>query len=154
MMQTLTGLVSVGPIQAYLAKVDDAASAAPEGLEWFKIAEKGLNNGVWAVDDMINNGGWSYFTVPSCVAPGQYLLRVELIALHSASLQGEAQFYMECAQVEITGSGTSTGSDFVSFPGAYSAQDPGILISIYSEGGIPDNNGQPYEIPGPSVLTC
>jgi multiple sugar transport system substrate-binding protein len=28
------------------------------------------------------------------------------------------------------------------------------LDSAFSEGGIPDNNGQPYEIPGPSVLTC
>jgi cellulase len=38
--------------------------------------------------------------MPSCVAPGQYLMRVELLALHSASTAGGAQFYMECAQIE------------------------------------------------------
>jgi lytic cellulose monooxygenase (C1-hydroxylating) len=43
---------------------------------------------------MISNGGWVDFTMPSCVAPGNYLLRAEIIALHSASNQGQAQFYM------------------------------------------------------------
>ena len=82
----------------YLAKVDNAASAGSTGLKWFKVAEDGLNNGVWAVDTMIANNGWHYFTMPSCVAPGDYLMRVELIALHSAYASGQAQFYMECAQ--------------------------------------------------------
>jgi cellulase len=82
----------------YLAKVDNAATTGTSGLKWFKIAESGLSNGVWAVDTMIRNSGWHYFTMPSCIAPGQYLMRVELIALHSASVQGQAQFYMECAQ--------------------------------------------------------
>lgn len=84
----------------YLAKVDNAASAGTSGLKWFKVAEDGLDNasGTWAVDKMISNQGWHYFTMPTCVAPGDYLMRVELIALHSAQQQGGAQFYMECAQ--------------------------------------------------------
>jgi lytic cellulose monooxygenase (C1-hydroxylating) len=72
---------------------------------------------------MIANGGWSYFTMPSCVAPGQYLLRAEIIALHNAKSQGGAQFYVSCAQIQVTGSGSKTGST-MSFPGAYSATDP------------------------------
>ena len=84
----------------YLAKVDNAASASTSGQKWFKIAERGVSNGVWAVDEMIANNGWHYFDMPSCVAPGQYLMRVELLALHSASTAGGAQFYMECAQIE------------------------------------------------------
>lgn len=84
---------------AYLAKVDDAATAPATGQQWFKIAEDGLfANGTWAVDSMIANKGWYYFTMPACVAPGDYLMRVELIALHSAYSSGGAQFYMECAQ--------------------------------------------------------
>jgi lytic cellulose monooxygenase (C1-hydroxylating) len=47
---------------------------------------------------MIANQGWHYFEMPKCVAPGDYLMRVELIALHSAGQAGQAQFYMECAQ--------------------------------------------------------
>lgn len=103
---------------------------------------------------MIANGGWHYFTLPSCVAPGDYLLRVELIALHSAGSVGQAQFYMECAQIRVTGSGTSTGGSTVKFPGAYSAQDPGILINIYDNSGQPYLGGKSYSIPGPAVMTC
>jgi lytic cellulose monooxygenase (C1-hydroxylating) len=123
---------------------------------------------------MIANQGWHYFTMPSCIAPGQYLMRTEIIALHSASIQGQAQFYMECAQyvsiscrnnkscltdrvvirIAITGSGTTVGSNTVSFPGAYSATDPGILISIYDSAGQPNGGGRPYQIPGPAVLSC
>lgn len=143
-----------GPIQVYLAKVDNAATASPNGLRWFKIAEKGLNNGVWAVDEMIANNGWHYFTMPQCIAPGHYLMRVELLALHSAAFPGGAQFYMECAQIEVTGSGSFTGSDFVSFPGAYPANHPGIVINIYDARGNSDNGGRPYEIPGPRPITC
>ncbi|KAK0719140.1 family 61 glycosyl hydrolase [Lasiosphaeris hirsuta] len=143
-----------GPIIVYLARVDNAASTGTSGLKWFKVAESGLSNGVWAVDSMIANGGWHYFTLPSCVAAGQYLMRVELIALHSASTAGQAQFYMECAQIQVTGSGTNTGSATVSFPGAYTANNPGIQLSIYGPAGKPDNGGRAYPIPGPAVLTC
>jgi cellulase len=58
----------------------------------------------------------------------------------------------QCAQIRVTGSGANKGSNFVSFPGAYAANDPGIVVSIY------DTKGQPYpasyKIPGPSPLTC
>jgi cellulase len=68
-----------GPIQVYLAKVSNAASTGTSGLSWFKIASTGLSGGQWAVDTMIANGGWWYFTMPSCIAPGNYLMRVELL---------------------------------------------------------------------------
>lgn len=79
----------LGPIQYYLAKVDNAATAGTTGLQWFKVAQDGLSNGKWAVDTMITNDGWHYFTMPTCVAPGDYLMRVELLALHSASTPGQ-----------------------------------------------------------------
>ncbi|KAF8148039.1 glycosyl hydrolase family 61-domain-containing protein [Crassisporium funariophilum] len=144
-----------GPIIVYLAKVSDAASTGTTGLQWFKIAEDGLDSsGKWGVDRMISNGGWAYFNLPSCVANGNYLMRVELIALHSASTAGQAQFYMECAQINVTGGGSNSGANFVSFPGAYTANHPGITISIYDSKGVPNNGGRPYSIPGPAVLSC
>jgi lytic cellulose monooxygenase (C1-hydroxylating) len=137
------------------AKVDNAATAQPSGLKWFKVYQDGLDgSGQWGVDRMISSGGWQDFTLPQCIAPGQYLLRAEIIALHSASKQGAAQFYMGCAQINVSGSGTTTGSQTVSFPGAYSASDPGILVSIYNKQGQPTGNGTPYQIPGPAVMTC
>ncbi|KAF2750508.1 carbohydrate-binding module family 1 protein [Sporormia fimetaria CBS 119925] len=143
-----------GPIIYYLAKVDNAATAGTTGLQWFKVAHDGLANGKWAVDTMIQNGGWHYFTMPTCVAPGDYLMRVELIALHSAGSAGGAQFYMECAQIRITGSGTNKGANFVSFPGAYQASHPGITVSIYDNTGQPYMAGRSYQIPGPAPLQC
>jgi hypothetical protein len=40
---------------------------------------------------------------------------------------------MQCHQVEITGSGTAfpDSSYLVSFPGAYSPTEPGLLLNIY-----------------------
>ncbi|EON99293.1 putative glycoside hydrolase family 61 protein [Phaeoacremonium minimum UCRPA7] len=145
-----------GPVMAYLAKVDNAASASQTGLKWFKIAQDGFDTSSrkWGVDNMIANNGWAYFNFPTCIAPGQYLLRVEILALHSAKSQGAAQFYTSCAQINVSGSGTFTPSQTVSFPGAYKANDPGILINIYGLTGQPDMGGKPYTAPGPSPITC
>ncbi|KAK3301257.1 glycoside hydrolase [Chaetomium fimeti] len=145
-----------GPIMAYLAKVDNAASASLSGLKWFKIWEDSFDTGsrVWGVDNMIKENGWVYFNLPQCVASGQYLLRVEILALHSASKPGQAQFYQSCAQINVSGSGSLSPSETVSFPGAYSASDPGILASIYGSTGQPDNDGKPYTAPGPKPVSC
>lgn len=105
-------------------------------------------------DNLIANDGWAYFNLPTCLAPGQYLMRVEIIALHSAYAQGGAQFYTSCGQLNVGGSGTLSPSSTVSFPGAYKAADPGITISIYGSSGLPDNDGKAYIAPGPAVVTC
>ncbi|KAF5315151.1 hypothetical protein D9619_007055 [Psilocybe cf. subviscida] len=154
-----------GPVIAYLAKVPSATQSTVTGLGWFKIYQDGYNpsTGKWAVDTLIANKGKVTFTIPSCIAAGQYLLRVEIIALHAASSYPGAQLYlsiytfgsdsyadrhlqMECAQLSITGGG-STSPATVSFPGAYKGSDPGITINIYQQ-----LSG--YTIPGPSVFSC
>ncbi|KAK6357997.1 hypothetical protein TWF730_007351 [Orbilia blumenaviensis] len=140
-----------GPIQLYLAKVDNAASASKTGLQWFKVASEGLNGGKWGVDTMIQNGGWWYANLPSCLAPGDYLARAELIALHSAYSSQGVQFYTSCAQIRVGGSGSWTGSGFISLPGAYAQNDPGIQLNIYGAGGVADNGGRPYTAPGGAV---
>jgi len=71
------------------------------------------------------------FQIPAATPTGQYLLRVEHIALHVAQSVGGAQFYISCAQISVTGGGSGTPGPLVAFPGAYSATDPGILIDIY-----------------------
>ena len=91
--------------------------------------------------------------MPSCVTAGQYIMRAELLALHGAFDLGGAQFYTECAQVQVTGSGTSNPAT-VQFPGAYTATDPGILVGIYDGNGQPFMGGQPYTVPGPELLSC
>ncbi|KAI1338802.1 glycoside hydrolase family 61 protein [Xylariaceae sp. FL0016] len=146
-----------GPVSAWLAKVDNAATASKTGLKWFKIWEDTFDTSTkkWGVDNMVANQGWVKFDMPTCVAPGEYLMRVEILALHSAKTLKAAQFYMSCAQIKISGSGTATPSETVSFPGAYKQDDPSILINIYGSKGQPDNGGKAYSSPGNhAVLKC
>jgi hypothetical protein len=51
------------------------------------------------------------------------------LALHAASSYPGAQFYMECAQINVTGGGSASPAT-VSFPGAYSGTDPGVKINV------------------------
>ncbi|KAI5119067.1 hypothetical protein M0805_001526 [Coniferiporia weirii] len=135
-----------GPLISYLAAIPDATQSDVTGLKWFKIYEDGLDSSGWGVDRLIANAGKVTFTLPSCIPAGQYLLRHEIIALHAAESYPGAQFYMECAQLEITGGG-STQPATVSFPGAYAGSDPGITIDIYQ-------TLTNYTVPGPAVFSC
>jgi hypothetical protein len=84
-------------------------------------------------------------TIPANTPDGEYILRVEQIALHMASQPNKAQFYLACSQIQITGGGNGTPGPLVALPGAYSSNDPGILVNIYSI--QPDS----YKPPGPAV---
>ncbi|KAG8748865.1 hypothetical protein FRC12_013752 [Ceratobasidium sp. 428] len=138
-----------GPIQAYIAKVPSASQTTVTGLSWTKIYSGGLyTDGLWATDIANNNKGLIRVTLPCDLPPGDYLLRSELIALHSAGGANGAQLYVGCAQLRVGGSGTGMKSTPTSLPG-YSAQDPGLLINIYG-------TLTSYKAPGPTVYlpTC
>ena len=75
-------------------------------------------------------------TIPPSTPAGDYLLRIEHIALHSASALNGAQFYISCAQIKVTGGGSGSPGPLVAFPGAYKATDPGIKVNIYSVRGL------------------
>ena len=66
--------------------------------------------------------------LPKNLASGEYLVRHEIIALHLATQKGGAEFYPSCQQIKVGGSGTGVPSqdELLSFPGAYSDDDPGI----------------------------
>ena len=68
-------------------------------------------------------------TLSQNIAPGNYLIRNEIIALHLGNTEGGAEFYPSCTQVSIGGSasGTPANGDTVTFPGGYSDNDPGIF---------------------------
>ncbi|KAH9924283.1 glycoside hydrolase, partial [Epithele typhae] len=95
----------------------------------------------WGSDVLFINGGYLNVTIPSCVKSGQYLFRAEAISLSSATQYPGAQFFTSCAQIEVTGGGDAE-PDTVSFPGAYTPTDPGIVTNIYTV--------QEYTVPGQS----
>ncbi|KAI1402416.1 carbohydrate-binding module family 1 protein [Hypoxylon fuscum] len=139
----------LGPTLAYLKKVSDATKDTGIGSGWFKIQHDGYNNGVWGTSTVINNQGKQPIKIPDCLPDGQYLLRAEMIALHGASSNQGAQFYMECAQINISGGSATKTPTTYSFPGMYKQNDPGILVNIYSM-----SKDSKYVIPGPDPFTC
>lgn len=81
-----------------------------------------------------NNAGYR-FNIPQCLAPGYYLVRHELIALHAAWAYPGVQFYPSCFQLNVSGGGsTRPSSGLVSFPGAYRTTDPGVVFNPYIGG--------------------
>jgi hypothetical protein len=141
-----------GPVLNYLAKCSGSCETAnKESLLFFKISEGGLIDGTsppgtWVTDQMIaNNNTWS-LQIPQDISPGNYVLRHEIIALHSATSGGGAQNYPQCINLEISGSGTLDPSG-IPATAFYKATDPGINYSIYVQ--------QPnYPMPGPAIYNA
>ena len=137
----------------YMSKVSDA-STADGSTGWFKIFQDGWaktasgasgDDDKWGTKDLNTCCGKMNVKIPSDLAAGDYLLRAEVIALHSAGSAGGAQFYMSCYQLSVTGSGSASPAT-VSFPGAYSASDPGIQVNIHAALST-------YVVPGPAVYS-
>lgn len=140
-----------GPVLDYLANCNgDCETVDKNSLEFFKISEGGLIDdsvlpGTWASDQLIaNNNSW-VVTVPPSIAPGNYVLRHEIIALQFANVVNGAQNYPQCFNLKITGSGTESPPG-ISATKFYTAQDPGVLFSLYD----PVSKG--YVIPGPAMF--
>ncbi|KAJ0165752.1 Endo-beta-1,4-glucanase D [Colletotrichum tanaceti] len=156
-----------GPVNFYMAKALAGTSITNwdgSGRNWFKIYNDGptwfgLANGrfipfaLQAVVILVLTAtsiGKTTLNVqiPKCLADGEYFLRVEHVALHGASSPGGAKLYISCAQLRVS-EGTGTYKpNLMSFPGAYSANDPGLLVGIYYP--VPTN----YKAPGGAPLAC
>ncbi|KAN0082920.1 glycoside hydrolase family 61 protein [Tylopilus felleus] len=142
---------NTGPIMHYMAKCDGScASYNSSNAEWFKISEQGQKPGgsTWYQADLMT-GSPATVTIPATLAPGDYLLRSELIALQLAVTEGGAEFYPACIQLSVGGSQTSqpTSSEEVTLPGGYQDTNPGILTpDVY-------NPGFSYQFPGPAVVS-
>ncbi len=140
-----------GPVIDYLASCGSAGceSVNKESLEFFKINEVGLIDGSqapgqWASDQLIANNNTWLVTIPPNIAPGFYVLRHEIIALHASGQANGAQNYPQCFNLQVTGSGTATPAG-VKGTSLYTPNDAGILISIYQ-------SLSSYEIPGPALI--
>ncbi len=138
----------------YMTKVSDAASADGSSA-WFKIFQDGWaknpsgasgDDDYWGTKDLNTCCGRISVKIPSDIPAGDYLLRAEVIALHTAGSSGGAQLYMTCYQITVSGGGSATPSPTVNFPGAYKASDPGILVNIHAALAT-------YVVPGPAVYS-
>ncbi|TFK23795.1 endoglucanase II [Coprinopsis marcescibilis] len=133
----------------YMARAPgDVSSWDGSGEVWFKVHEVSANtNGGTQMTFPSQNSNKVEFAVPRNLPSGQYLVRVENIALHGASSFGGAQFYISCAQINVTGGGSGNPGPLVAIPGVYTGREPSIMLNIYYP--VP----RTYNNPGPAVWT-
>lgn len=91
---------------------------------------------------MANNNTWS-LTIPKNLKPGGYVLRHEIIALHSAGSTNGAQNYPMCINLKVSGTGTDLPAG-VKGTALYKNTDAGILVNIYQ-------TLSSYTVPGPAI---
>ncbi|KAK6509157.1 hypothetical protein TWF481_003918 [Arthrobotrys musiformis] len=140
-----TAVYHNGPILFYLGRASGTAQSWDgSGANWFKFEQRGptFSGGsvTWPMSISYD------VTIPSGVPSGQWLLRAEQIGIHNPYPAGLPQFYIGCAQLQITGGGSCSPSYF-SIPGHIQQEDPGITVNIYS-------NFNSYTFPGPAVEAC
>lgn len=125
-----------GPIMVWMYKCEgDFSSCTGKSKRWFKIDQLGLiapplTSTNWGTAIVYKKLRWTS-TIPKNLAPGNYLIRHELLALHQADTP---QFYPECAQLNVSGSGTAAPPDsfLYSIPTYASMTDPGVMVCILS----------------------
>lgn len=142
-----------GPLSVWMSKAPDGTTAQDyDGSgDWFKVYElttyditsAGLQ---WATY-IPGTSGIQNFTIdiPADLPAGEYLMRGEHIALHAAEEFEGAQYYIGCAQLSVTGSGSGSPSPLTTIPGEYTGYEAGLIIDIYYP--IPTN----YTAPGIST---
>jgi len=136
-----------GPITVWMANCGASCTNfnPSTGNVWFKIEEATLGaDGLWPTDKLIANGLTWDATIPSGLKAGHYLLRMEILALHSA---GAPQFYPSCAQLNVKGSGSSTPStsSLADLPGAYAKAGNAIYGDIWEQ-------PKTWPLAGPAVV--
>ncbi|SPO07669.1 related to cellulose binding protein CEL1 [Cephalotrichum gorgonifer] len=140
-----------GSLNVYIAKAPAGTPVSQfdgSGAVWSKILYEGPNISPSGLTWPSNGLQSVPVKLPSCLEDGEYLLRIEHIALHSASSPGGAQLYISCAQLKVTGGSGGLKGNKLSFPGSYSPTDPGLMINIYYP--VPTS----YSAPGGQPATC
>ncbi|KAH6620049.1 glycoside hydrolase [Boeremia exigua] len=137
-----------GPLQFYLARAPPGVPASAwdgAGRVWFKIAtEPARIDSMGGLSWASQYGDAARVTVPVGTPPGEYLLRIEHLALHVAALEGGAQVHVACAQIRVLGEGTGVPGPLVEFPGAYKPDDKGLKVYLFT-------SQTSYTPPGPPV---
>ncbi|KAJ1303501.1 hypothetical protein OPQ81_011687 [Rhizoctonia solani] len=138
-----------GPMMTYFAQVPAGQTAdtfTGEGAKWFKTDEVGKKNNKW-VQASLMSGATFKTKIPETVPNGDYLVRHEIIALHNAENKDGVEFYPSCFQVRIknsnAGNATVIANPTLSFPGAYTANDPGLLVNVFAQAA----DGSEYKFP-------
>jgi hypothetical protein len=122
---------------SYLAHCtnDDCKSfKGDKGNVWVKISQLGYNPSAqppWASDLLREQGAKWNVVIPPTLAPGEYLLRHEILGLHVADKRMAAQFYPSCTHIRVIEGGSSQLPEGLSLPGAYDPDDTAGVSFVY-----------------------
>ena len=121
----------------YLADCGESCETVDKTkLKFFKIDGVGLVDGsevpgTWGDDQLIKNNNSWMVEIPKSIAPGNYVLRHELMALHGAQTEGGAQDYPQCFNLKVTGGGSDKPEGTLGTE-LYKPKGDGIVVNIYS----------------------
>jgi len=151
-----------GPVSIFMANCNgNCATFSANAAQWFKIDYQGYDPATeqWAADKLIAAGSIWTGTIPAGLAPGKYLMRHEIIALHSTP----AQYYPMCLQLDVTGGGSGVpgANELVKLQEMYSATTfpyiwgPADKISFNIPGPAPVSfsGDAPAPVPSPTSST-
>jgi len=128
-----------GPCAVYMKKVTSAVppGASPAaGDGWFKIWYEGYDDTTsqWCTEKLISDHGRIIVTIPTDIAGGYYLVRTELLALHQANLNPpNPQFFVGCAQLFLTSTGTASPKSTVAIPGYVDLSKTAMAFNIWEK---------------------
>ncbi|TYJ59091.1 hypothetical protein B9479_000080 [Cryptococcus floricola] len=137
-----------GSVTQWMAHCPDDLCAGTAGadMDWFKISQSSYDESSdsWPTDYIAENLIWT-FTLPTNLAAGQYLLRHELLAMHTT---GAPQFYPVAIEMQLESSGSTTPSPTGTFPDMYTSDDDMALTqNIYGGSAL---NAE-FVVPGVAV---
>ena len=140
-----TAVYHQGPISLYMSKAPGKAADYDGSGGWFKIYDWGptFNGGQasWPLRSefisispyfcegilTIKTADYTY-NIPKCIKDGEYLLRIQQLGIHNPG--SPPQFYISCAQINVTGGSGTASPATVSIPGAFKATDPGYTANV------------------------
>ncbi|KAI9832222.1 MAG: hypothetical protein M1826_002226 [Phylliscum demangeonii] len=134
-----------GPCSFMMKKVESAINTTASGDGWFRIAYVDYDPTAkqWCTEKMFYDGRITV-KLPEDLAGGNYLLRPELLALHT---QTQPQFYVHCLQLFIDSAGTAVPTETVAIPSDAYAKQGTTAMNF----GIWDKDGSTYPGYGPAT---
>ncbi|TRM64799.1 glycosyl hydrolase family 61-domain-containing protein [Schizophyllum amplum] len=164
-----------GPVMNYLASCDgDCNTADVTNAGWTKIDEFGIDfsqsisdnlrnalaskpepyypegSGLWGVAKLVQDGSKWTVNIPSGLAPGGYILRHEMYALHNPKKDGDntsgPQGYIACVQLDVTGSGSTYLPEGTQAGQLYDPNGDFANFDLYQ----PDQISS-FQTPGPAI---
>lgn len=129
---TLSFALTIHSYLAHCTNNDCKTFKGDSGNVWVKIDQLSYNpsgNPPWASDLVREQGAKWRVTIPPSLAPGEYLLRHEILGLHVAGSRMGAQFYPSCTQIRVTQGGSTQLPAGIALPGAYQPDDAGVSFN-------------------------